>query len=254
MKIIINTTESYKKPFSLLMKSIIDSGFTEFDNLIISYAEAESNVAPVIESLGNLIDSDIPYDYDVVVVKSVLKNYDYAGYNALWLHRKNPLIKADSYFYLLDTTTVESNFFKKINSFKVKPGQIITVPTPNANIVIFHNNIIDLYRDSYNRNLTKTQAVDLECARIINIDGKSITGLLFYADIRIIKPRVMKGVTDIYNTGHKRLAFYYPDFGVYKYVLWDRDGDIKNNLVYIVDNPDISELEKKFDKWDEFVP
>lgn len=53
--------------------------------------------------------------------------------------------------------------------------------------------------------------------------------LTFYGYVVKMGPRLVNGTADIYETGHPRIRFYYPAFGVHKYSLRsDAAGDILN--------------------------
>jgi hypothetical protein len=52
-----------------------------------------------------------------------------------------------------------------------------------------------------------------------------------FGDVRYAANRRFKGVEDPYGTGHRRRVFLYPDFGVIKYILWSRTGDLSESGV-----------------------
>lgn len=231
LKIVINTNLHYRKPFTSLMQTIVDSNFNNFHNIIVVISEADENSGPELINLSNFVDFET--NYEVVRILTTLNSYDYAGFNALHRYKNHELIEADNYFYLLDTTSVVKNFHEKIDELLLKyPNKISIQPKlPNANIILFKNNFIDLYSDTFNRSLTKQQAALIENGQmIIANDKKMVNPLNTYCTVEVLPEREFHGYLDPYDTGHQRLVVYYPYFGVYKYIFWGGDGDIKNNI------------------------
>ena len=103
-------------------------------------------------------------------------------------------------------------------------------PIPNSNIILFGSDIIDLYGDKYNVNLTKEQAIDIVFSREVVINGIEYVGFSKFPKVKYIHNRIYIKYDDIYKSGYKRKIFYYPDFGVYKYIQWGNNGDIKGKL------------------------
>lgn len=66
---------------------------------------------------------------------------------------------------------------------------------------------------------------------MIVVCGINYCGFYFHPNAIQYPEREKIGLVDIYNTGIDRTKYYYKEFGVYKYVLFFKDGDIKNNVV-----------------------
>lgn len=231
MKIVINTNTHYRQPLTYLLRSILAANFNRYEDIIVVISESVADTTPAMEPLRNI--ADIDSDEQVVVIRLCINNFDYAGFNALHLFKNHPLIYSERYFYLLDSSSVEFDFYDKIMRFNnIQTNQlVVNGPLACSNVIIFGNRVIDIYGDKYNRNLTKDQATSIEISpNPIIIDGVEYRNFWGFDNVIRLPDRVQQEDVDIYNTGHKRITFYYPDYGVKKYIFWAHDGDIKNNI------------------------
>jgi hypothetical protein len=100
-------------------------------------------------------------------------------------------------------------------------------PKPSANIVAFGRGVIPKYAKNFDSQLSKGEAVDLEHKDHV---GKTLCTENF-GEVRLVQPRELgEELYNIYNLGHGRRMAYYPDFGIYKFVLWGMHGDFEHNV------------------------
>ena len=234
VKLVINTNSHYTLALKKLFGDLIDIKYPNFLDIVVVISESEKNSEPTIMPIFDLVG--IETEKCVVVIESVLNNYDYAGFNALYLNAEHYLIKSEYYFYLLDTSSVGPNFYQKIIELTNKyPNKKILAPkVPNSNIILFKYDMIDIYRDMYNRSLSKKEAIWVEhSVSFRSPDGVLVTSVINLAngDVIILGEREHIGRSDIYNNGYIREIYYYSDFDVTKYVLHNKDGDFKNNVI-----------------------
>jgi len=218
MKLFINSNKHYMKPLKIALKSLKASGFTKWEDVIVSISGASADEDPLVE------DNFLGLGVKIVSLKSVKENYDYQGYTNLRRHRNHPLVLDDSYFYTLDTVVFTSDFPKIFSGVKVKPGEVISCALPNSNVSIFGKNMIDKYNSIYDTPLSKPEAVAIECGRHEVPHLTSLAG-----ECTWVEGRVRVDAVDIYETGKPRKAFLYKFFGLIKYILWADDGDIKGD-------------------------
>lgn len=221
-KIIINSNLYYSKPLELLLSSLIDIGFTSFLDVVIVRGQCEKNEAPTVVKISDI--TNLNSDSSVVLVNMELNNFDYTGYHALHLYQNDPLISADWYMYVLDTSSFEKYFMYFISNANLLHKEIVVSPCPHSNICAFGNEVIKNYKDNFSVQVNKEEAVRLE----FNLDvyNKNIKSILHFGQVIYTDNRKFIDVEDIYGTGRKRHKFYYPYFGINKWILWGDTGDI----------------------------
>ena len=135
----------------------------------------------------------------------------------LFRYKDHELVKADAYLYLPDTVTFDKNFAKKFEQLFVMPFEIRTCKSPHSFICAFDSNIINRYKDVFSQHkINKQQIIQLEMWDTIQeLSLNSITtfGIRTYS-----KDRVYLFSAEIYKKGHKRACFFYPEFGIFKWM------------------------------------
>jgi len=230
MKIIINSNVSYKLPLKILFESLLKSDIKNMSDVIVVLAESDNNAAPRLTQIKSLVE--LESTVEVVVIESTRRNYDYCGFDVLYKYYGHSLIDSNEYLYLHDTTTVDVDFYSKISKFEnLQEDVIVFPPSPNSNIIIFQKNIVTKYKDNFSVDLNKYQAVCLEASQEgVNVNDKWSFNVSKFGVTQSVQTRNLMGNLDIYNTGHSRAILHYDDFGVNKYILYNRDGDLKGKL------------------------
>lgn len=229
MKIVINSNIHYKKPISILLKSLFDSGFSNFDDVII--VRSQSVDKEPCRVCAKEVCPELPDHVNVVLIEMEMNNFDYNAYHALNLYKDNFLIKDDSYLYVLDTSTFDADFGEKYKNIRVGPSTVLTYNTPHSNICAFGRKVIDNYGDNFSVPLLKSEAIGLEFGRHLFKQEKEIRPITFFGEFKSLGGRLMMETFDIYQTSHPRVKAYYPYFGISKWILWGRNGDITGNVV-----------------------
>lgn len=225
MKLIINSNLNYKTPLLVLFESLVRCGFKKFEDVVVVIGQSDIDSEPERTKISDLMDLDI--NSQVVVIRKKLNNYDYGGYHALSLHMDHPLIQSESFMYLLDTTTVEQEFVSIFDSLSVGSGELVISNAPHSNICAFGHEVVRNYGDNFGTVLTKDEAIRLEWNAPIE---KNVNSIVEFGKARKTRSRIVAGEFDIYKTQMPRVRTYYPDFGVNKWILWGRNGDIVGKL------------------------
>lgn len=219
-KVIINSHVEYSKPLRFLLSSVLDSDFLEWYSLLdiivvvggdASYPQGGEVGEEWVEELGG----------KCVFVRAPQDSHDFHGLNCLHTHFSHPLVEADTFFYVLDTSVFQTDFGSKLSSLDVGETGILTCPLPNSSLLLFGKGVVKAYGERFGANMTKQEALRLE------LEGQ----FLSFGDVTFLEQRVLTRKVDIYGTGHPRHEFHYPSFGVKKYVLWGKNGDMTGNVV-----------------------
>lgn len=129
-----------------------------------------------------------------------------------------------------DTVTFASDFEERFAAFRLpaSPMLFTTWPLPNSNVVAFGSHLLNRIGSNFDGNITKTDAFPCEFGYPLLREGrKPVLPLTHFGIVVKMGPRLVNGSTDIYGTGFRRIRFWYPAFGVYKYSLRsDAAGDI----------------------------
>lgn len=227
MKLVINSNINYKTPLSKLFQSLMDSHFKRFSDVVVVVGQCENDEEPKSAKISEITNLDSAEEITLIRVR--LNNFDYTGYHALHLHAHHPLVKTDWYMYMLDTATVSDpkTFVNFIDSTMIGPDQILVPIHPHSNICAFGHKVIVNYGSNFGTELTKDEAIRLEFNAPIEKDVKSIVS---FGSIILLPPRQLMGEDDVYGTGHPRVGFNYDHFGLTKWILWGRTGDLTGNL------------------------
>jgi hypothetical protein len=231
MKIVINSNINYKKPVQVLLESLCESGFYEFNDVVLVVSQCEDQIGPEIINVNEVIqDLRLP-NIEVCVVRMQMNNFDYSGYHALHMYKNDPLIEDEGYLYVLDTSTFDEDFFDKYSDLKPEKGGVVTCFHPHSNICMIDREVVSNYGDNFSTILTKGEAIHLEWNNEINKCGKTVKGITQFGKFVSTGDRIMMGAEDIYGTGHPRVRVNYPAFGINKWILWGQNGDMTGQLV-----------------------
>lgn len=217
VKLVINSHVKYGLPREKLLQSLSDIDFANFSNIIVVLGGSRTDRVYVNASFDGL-----------VIAETTRSNFDWTGLSVLWHFRHNALIFADVYIYLLDTCTVSLSFNKHFADMaSVSAGEFRTSPLPASSIAVFGQDVVKQYSTNFDQPLSKMEGVWFEF-------GHSPHGVWhlqhFAQQTTMMAPRVQGELIDIYSTGHPRTAFYYPDLGVTKYIMWASNGDLGGNF------------------------
>jgi hypothetical protein len=225
MKLIINSNINYKKPLSKMLESLIASGFSRFEDVVVVIGECGSDDEPRKIKISEI--SNLSCDEEVIVVRMKLNNFDYTGYHALHVHSQHPLLISEWYMYTLDTVTFTDRFLTFLVKSNPSSEEILIPQSPHSNICAFGSGVIKNYGDNFGVELDKNEAIRLEFDKSISKNVKSISN---FGKITRVLSRTPAGQYDIYETGFPRKAFYYPEFGLNKWIFWGGCGDITGNV------------------------
>jgi len=219
MRIVINHNNYYKGALRILFESLLKTGFSDFDKIILVQANSNQEEPPIKKNLSEILPG---LKEDIIFIQTKMNNFDYNGYHALYKYRSNSLVEDIGYLYLLDTVTFCRDFkerYKTICDVSVKPDQIISCPLPNSNICIFGREVISNYKDNFLRPISKSQAISLEHNNPVFFgDGFKMMGLPSFGNLFISGYRRYQGEEEIYKKGFSRYKVYYPYIGIFKWI------------------------------------
>lgn len=203
-KLVINSCSLYSICLANLMTSLKQSSVI-MDDVIVVKGCSEADVQPFRETLCGC---------EVTVIHSVCNHYDFNAVCGLYKYIHHPLIVANGYILIHDTceaTDVLSSAMKKLDFSD--SNVVYSPPAPAANICAFGRNV--LVRMSVAKAfcviVSKRQAMDVEHER-----SRDAPPIHHYGRRVLIRPRRRCGVNTTF--GDARISFFYPDFGIYKFV------------------------------------
>lgn len=215
VKLVINSNKKYQMPLKILLDSMRAIRFANFSDVIVVVGGA---------------DSDRIYtDNDMVYIETPFENYDLTGLSMLWHYRQHPYVLANVYLYLLDTSTVGAGFPEKFRSLgNVEQQEYRAVNRPASNICAFGRGVLEKFKTNFDEQLSKDEGLQFEF-------GQSPKGVkqieAFAQKVTELRPRVDHGEpVDIYQTGHPRRVYWYPDFDILKYIFIGGNGDVTGTI------------------------
>ena len=245
IKIVINTNVNYGIPLKIAVQSLIDSGFSDWQNLIIVMSGSAVEKEPEIGYLEEIVGVS---EGMCVLIETKRDNYDYSGYQMLYEYKDHPLVDSEYYFYSLDTVRFGRSFIEKLNSLPIDDNHDIYVSSsisahtvhirsegPPSNISLFNKKTIETYKDNFKPIMDKEEGLQAELrsdepARIKDSD-EVVWNISHFGNVKKLGseyegrtcPRDWPQWTecqdvDVYETGTKRSVYYYPLFDLYKYI------------------------------------
>ena len=231
MKLIINTCVQYRPALQVCIKSLVSTAFDISEHsVVIIMGGAEEDAIPCVVCLSTLVD--IQSDALVTLVRMKLQNFDYHGLHALQLHHTHKLIFAKHYMYVLDTVSFHPSFNASFIAVERRmlnnnDDKVILGPEPpNANICAFASGIIT-WKDTYATLLSKGEAIRVEMGHV----EKGVRPIYSYGHRLHWPKRIRDGIVEGYvDKNITRRSLFYPGFGLWKYALWGRHGDMCNDV------------------------
>lgn len=231
IKLIINSHIKYGKAREVLFESLNKTSFTRYNDIVVVYSGSDKNTEPYLS------------DKNYTIVESTKNNFDYNAYNILYEYQDHKLISSDFYLYLHDTITFHTKFdkfycdlLKLVNNIPL--DNIFISNSFHSNICLFGKDIINQYKTNFELPLSKEEAIYLELHNSYSKNNKTIYNISTYGKKNVISnryeisyPELSPDGIDIYNTGYPRKGFFYPLFGIYKWILWSKNGDFTEEKV-----------------------
>jgi len=221
LKLVINSNKFYWRPRAMLMGTLQAARFQNYSDIVIV--------------IGRSSQDQVYKDGEITVVETTFMSYDLTGLSALWHQRNHPWVRAQAYLYLLDTVTVGVGFPEKFEALstvnRVGYEEYRAPPIPSSNICLFGHGVVENYKKNFDVILSKQDGLWFE-------QGHAPRGVRrldkFASNVTTLKARQEHGdPVDIYKTGYSRRVFWYPDLDLYKYILWDRNGDLVGHIQYM---------------------
>ncbi|CAL1138339.1 unnamed protein product [Cladocopium goreaui] len=203
-----------------------------------------ANFSDVIVVVGGADSDRIYTDNDMVYIETPFENYDLTGLSMLWHYRQHPYVLANVYLYLLDTSTVGAGFPEKFRSLgNVEQQEYRAVNRPASNICAFGRGVLEKFKTNFDEQLSKDEGLQFEF-------GQSPKGVkqieAFAQKVTELRPRVDHGEpVDIYQTGHPRRVYWYPDFDILKYIFIGGNGDVTGTISQLKCCPLLQALHRK---------
>jgi len=221
LKLVVNSNAKYmhNSTWQHLFDSLEAARFEDYKNIILVKGGSKHNATYVDNSQRG-----------ITILETQFENFDLHGLSALYHNKDDPLIRADAYVYILDTTTVGKRFPQKFANFsKLDLYELTRPPIPASNVCAFGRGVVERYKTNFDTHVSKVDGLAFE----LGSDVKGVKQLTAFADnVTELSPRVEHGEpVDIYRTGHPRRVFWYPDLDIYKYIFWEHSGDIEGNVV-----------------------
>lgn len=220
-KIIINSHVKYSKPRDVLFDSLSKTQYKDYNNIIVVLSGSHTNKDPYLSKDG------------FCIIESTNNNFDYNGFNVLNIYKNHNLIVDNFYLYLHDTVTFDINFLKHfdhLEKLNKNTNDIYISNSFHSNICFFGKDVIINYKNNFSIPLSKEEAIYLELHPNLIKNNKIIKNISYFGNVHYIPNRIdLNKTEDIYQNGYPRKVFYYPLFGIYKWVLWGKNGDFVEN-------------------------
>lgn len=238
LKITINTNVAYGKQLSILIRSMHDSGYNDFRNLIIVVSGSSQDKEPYIGSIKEIFpDYEFP-NIECCIVLAKMENFEYTAYHMLYVYREHDLVISKRYISLMDTCIVDHTFKDKIkylSNFTPKGAKGAWLYGCKgyrvSNLFLFSRDVVLNYKNNFETLVDKVTAVYLEGGSCESVKEKEICGLHNFGEFFDTGGhRRRLAAEDIYGTGIPRTPYYFNFLGLKKYVMLMWQGDIKGDL------------------------
>ena len=121
LRIVINSNKMCKKPLKTFLKSLQAAEFQNWGDLLVVIGGADENKIYLAKN--------------VTYLETTFMNFDLTGMAMLYQYRNHPLVRAASYLYLLDTSTVGVDFPNKLAELKpLGRDELRSFPAPASNL------------------------------------------------------------------------------------------------------------------------
>jgi len=221
IKLIVNSDVRYSIALETLLQSLEDVSFLRWPDVIVMR--------------GSACEDSEPYKPNtmfgkrgVTYVDLKLSSRDLHGFSGLYHHRNDPLVKAKVYMYIHDTVKANSTFPSMFDSMaSIGPDEVRHPPFPFSNICAFGSGVVESYGVQFDKAVTKAAGIQIEFGG--GSDGVQNVVHFGKTDV-VVEDRQQIGQEDPYHTGLLRQALYYPAFGLTKYLLYNREGDLLGHV------------------------
>jgi len=221
-RLVVNSHALYTQAVEHMFLSLLSIGFTDFCSVVVVVGGAHAELSP--QRRGN-----------VTYAETVLNAFDNHALDALGRYIDHPLVQADAYLYTIDTVLFHPSFrlfWAGLGDMFAgeRRDDVFKPPLTHGvqgSLWAFGSQAPRRWAASafYRRNLTKNEAVIAE-----QHSGEiGRWGVVRHSMERRVERKSGGGYVevDVYNRGHPRRLFFYPDFGMYKWVLWLKSGDFE---------------------------
>ena len=220
LRLVVNSFVPYAEPRRALFASLHRSGFgARFADMIVVLGGSGADSV----SREPLAEDSSPAPPEVTVIRTTLNSFDLHGLAMLYRYLRHPHVQADTYFYVQDTTTVdEVRFIHHFEAFRMRTRQLIFTawPLPSSNLAVFDRSVVLSYKDNFDVNVSKSEALVLEAGRSYTMQLPSrrvVRPLASFGGLVRLASRRANGSFDVYGSGTPRHCFYYPAFALYKF-------------------------------------
>lgn len=217
IKLIVNSDVRYSTALDTLLQSLEHASFLRWPDVIVMRGSASEDSEPYKPDtmFGKL---------GVTYVDLKLSSRDLHGFSGLYHHRNDPDVKAKVYMYIHDTVKANSSFPSLFDSMgSVGTDEVRHPPFPFSNICVFGSGVVENYSLQFDKVVSKAGGIQIEFGG--RADGVESVAHFAKTDT-VTEDRQQIGQEDPYHTGFLREALYYPAFGLTKYLLYNREGDL----------------------------
>jgi len=220
-KLIINSHVMYADVLDVLLNSLKEVDFQNFNDVVVFVGGSNADSEPYIGK------------DDITFVNMTLNSFDLHGFSGLYKHRLHPRVEADAYMYIHDSVTVGKCFPEVFKNLELSTFELIT---PNvggdkkdeafSNICAFGKGVVENYGHNFDIPLTKGEGWHVENGE----SARGVKSILQFGQQHRVTRRIILGKEDMYKTGHPRVKVWYTEFDIYKYIFWNQQGDILENV------------------------
>ena len=186
------------------MTSLKESS-VNMDEVIVVKGCSQVDVEPFRETLCG---------FEVTVIHLNCNHYDFNAVCGLYKYINHPLIVAKGYILIHDTCEATDSLSSVMKKLDFSDSNVVySPPAPAANICAFGRNVLVRMSNAkaFCVIVSKRQAIDVEHER-----SRDSPPIHHYGRRVSIRPRRRCGVNTTF--GDVRISFFYPDFGIYKFV------------------------------------
>lgn len=243
MKIVISTNINYEKPIAKLFRQISRSGYDKINSeIIVVISGYKENLPPRRRKLDDFFPS--VYNINCTVICTTFNSWEYTAYHMLYIHSNHPLVISDRYLLIMDTCELLPTFNDKMNKIRAMKfpeehkAWIYSVKGLRvSNIHLFSKEVVDNYQNNFGRAVSKSEGIVVEsehCCLPAEYHKHKVCNIRFFGQVfydKIERKKIGKP-EKIYGTG-RRTCFAYECFGIKKWILLWKEGDMTNNITDI---------------------
>ena len=228
-RVVINSHVKYVRALDQLLHSMLSIGFGDFCRVLVVVAGSARSLPP--SRAG-----------PITFVDEALNAGDMTAYNALANYQNHSWVASSSYLYMHDTCLVVPQFVRWFwwmhthYAEHAASSDVFMCPTPSANIIALGAALVP--RIAADHNIVGVNISKKETLRIENgIDAPQqygnvtmLNGAGWGLEGDPVAP--FDDGVDVYGTGFPRQIRLFPDFGIIKFVLLNKYGDLSEGKVF----------------------